>query len=246
MVSKYTTNFCKSNKIKFKRLENNYRCKIIIIEINDNIFKAIKKNRHPIPTYYRLLLARLLPFLNRIIYLDGDTITLTDLSEMINLNMKNNIMMGFIDDSYDYAKFFGIKTYKYINVGVLLINLLAMKNENITYKFFEFMINNRKYLIQEDQTIINIVLHERLGILPPKYGMWSFSNISDLLKHNNYNNYSLGLKCYNETEIIKSYKNPSIIHFVQIKPHLLNNYNLNLSYINYWLYYSKKAKLLNN
>ena len=88
-------------------------------------------NGYHIPTYYKLLLAKLLPFYNRIIYLDGDVIALTDLSEMINLNIKNNIMMRFIGDSYNYAKFFGIKTYKYINAAVLLINLLAMKNEMI-------------------------------------------------------------------------------------------------------------------
>ena len=41
MITKYTTNFSKINKIKFKRLENNYRCIIIIIEINDNIFNIL-------------------------------------------------------------------------------------------------------------------------------------------------------------------------------------------------------------
>ena len=79
-------------------------------------------NGYHIPTYYKLLLAKLLPFYNRIIYLDADAIALTDLSEMINWNMENNIMMGFFDDSYNYTKFFGINTYKYINAAVLLIN----------------------------------------------------------------------------------------------------------------------------
>ena len=88
-------------------------------------------NGYHIPTYYKLLLDKLLPFYNRIIQLNGDTITLRDLSEMINLNIKNNIKMGFIVDRYDYEKYFGIKTYKYINAAVLLINLLAMKNEMI-------------------------------------------------------------------------------------------------------------------
>ena len=32
MVNKYTTNFSKLNKIKFKKFENNYKCKINIIE----------------------------------------------------------------------------------------------------------------------------------------------------------------------------------------------------------------------
>ena len=80
----------------------------------------------------------ILPFLNRIIYLDGDTIALTDLTELINLNMDNNIIMGFIDDGYNYTNIYGIKTAKYITAGVLLIDLKSMRNENITDKFMDF------------------------------------------------------------------------------------------------------------
>ena len=48
------------------------------------------------------------------IYLDGDTLVFTDLTEMINLEMNNNIILGFVDDSYKKAEKFRIKTYKYI------------------------------------------------------------------------------------------------------------------------------------
>ena len=101
MVSKNKKEFSEENKIKLKSIEKTYnRCKIIIIEINDYIFRYLEIRDYPLPTYYRLFLAELLPFLKRIIYLDGDTIVLSDLSEMINLDMGNNIMMGFIDNGY--------------------------------------------------------------------------------------------------------------------------------------------------
>lgn len=242
LVSKFKKNFSNKNKLKFKYLENNYKkCKINIIEINDNIFKYAKINRYPLPTYYRLLLAKLLPFLNRIIYLDGDTIIYIDLLEMINLNMENNVIMGFIDDGYNYSKLFGIKTYKYITAGVILINLESMNKENITYKFFDFIKKNRKLLIQEDQTVINIVLHGRIGILPCKFGIWSYSNFSDLLFHNKYKNFSNNLKCYDEKELLKAWKSPGIIHLVNNKPYLYDNYKLNYTFIKDWLYYANKT-----
>ena len=47
---------------------------------------------------------RKLKFIKRKYNLDGDTIILTDLTEMINLNMNNNIVMGFLDNAQRFAK----------------------------------------------------------------------------------------------------------------------------------------------
>jgi hypothetical protein len=67
------------------------------------------------------------------IYLDGDTLVFSDLTEMINLEMNNNIILGFVDNSYKKAKQFGINTNKYITCGVILINLKKMRKENTIY-----------------------------------------------------------------------------------------------------------------
>ena len=247
LVSDKTRNFSTNNKRKFKNLEKKYqRCSIIIIEINDNLFKYANINRYPISAYYRLLLAKLLPGLKRIIYLDGDTIVLTDLKEMINLNMNNNIIMGFIDNSHFLAEDFGIKTYNYITTGVLLFNLEIMKKENITKKFFEFMKNNKDLLKQEDQTIINIVLNGRIGILPPKFGIWDFNNITYLRLHNHYLNYTKNVSCYKDSELVNGLKNPSIIHYVFTKPYRFLNYQLDRRFIMIWFYYAQKTNQYKN
>jgi len=207
------------NKKTFMNLEKKYdRCKVIIFELTNENLSNASTTRYPISAYYRLLLATLIPDINRIIYLDGDTLVFTDLTEMINLEMNNNIMLGFVDNGYETAEIFGIKTYKYITSGVLLINLKKMRKENISQKFFDFINKNRKYLIQEDQTVINIVLNGRIGLLPPKFGIWDFLNKDSVLDHNHYKNKTLGIKAYSDREILKGWKHPSILHFVINKP----------------------------
>jgi len=234
--------FKKENIKKFMNLEEKYNsCKIIIFELtNENLLNARTK-RYPISAYYRLLLAKLILDIKRIIYLDGDTLVFTDLSKMINLDMKNNIILGFVDDSYKKARIFGIKTYKYITSGVLLIDLEKMRKENISQKFFDFIRNNKKKLIQEDQTVINIVLHGRIDLLPPKFGVWNFVNIKNVIHHNHYKNKKLGIQAYDDREILEGWRHPSIIHFVMGKPWRDALFKSNKHFHQKWWEYAKKS-----
>jgi len=234
--------FKRQNKEKFIHLEEKYdRCKVIIFELtNENLFKA-RVDRYPITAYYRLLLAKLIPNVNKIIYLDGDTLVLKDLTEMINLDMNNNIILGFVDHSYKKAEKFGIKTYKYITSGVLLINLKKMRKENISQKFFYFIDNNKNKLNQEDQTVINIVLHGRIGLLPPKFGIWNFLKRKRVLEHNHYKNKKLGIQAYSDNEILRGWKYPSILHFVSRKPWKKYHFKNRKFFIDKWWEYAKKS-----
>ena len=232
--------FKKENKIKFMNLEKKYeKCKVTIFELSNENLKNARVNRYPMAAYYRLLLAELIPDINRIIYLDGDTIIFTDLTEMINLEMNNNIILGFVDNGYRNAEEFGIKTYKYVTSGVLLINLKKMRRENISQKFFDFIDNNIDKLTQEDQTVINIVLHGRIGFLPPKFGIWNFVNKEAVLRHNNYGNENLGIKAYDEKEILKAWNIPSIIHYVRAKPWKVRTKHTHVQFHEDWWRYAQ-------
>ena len=235
--------FDKQNKEKFTHLEEKYdRCKVIIFELtNENLLNA-RVDRYPITTYYRLLLAKLIPDVNRIIYLDGDTLIFRDLTEMINLDMNNNIILGFVDEGYKEAEKFGIKTYKYITCGVLLIDLKKIRKENISQNFFDFINNNKNKLRQEDQTVINIVLHGRIGLLPPKFGIWNFSKRGKVLKYNHYNNKTLGIQAYSDEEILKGWRHPSILHFAtKRKPWNKNKFKNRKFFYDKWWDYAKKS-----
>ena len=228
--------FSEENKKKLKNLETKYKnCKFNILEIDENLFVYAKTDRYPKIAYFRLLLAELVPDFNRIIYLDGDTLIYTDLSEMMNLNMDNNIAMGWVDNGYRNSEKFNITTHKYITSGVILFDLEKMRKENITKQFMDFLKNNYNELIQEDQTVINIVLHKRIGLLPPKYGIWAYNNREALIDHNHYRNKTLHMKCYDDNEVIKAWLNPGIAHYVQSKPWKRRTKYSNIRYrINWW------------
>ena len=234
--------FKQENKDKLMHLEDKYeKCKIIILELtNENLINA-RTNRYPMAAYYRLLLPDLITDFNRVIYLDGDTLFFTDLTEMFNLEMNNNIILGFLDNSHEKAKEFGIKTYKYVTSGVLLINLKKLRKENITAKFFDFIEDNKDKLEQEDQTVINIVLHGRIDLLPPKYGMWNFVKREDLIKHNGYGNINSNIKAYDEKELFKAWKVPSIIHYVRAKPWKRKDSYTHREFSEKWWDYAKKS-----
>ena len=239
--------FKNNNKQILTSLEKKYdRCEVNIIEISDENLKNANTKRYPLAAYYRLILAEIIPDLNRIIYLDGDTLIYDDLSEMYNLEMENNIILGFVDNSYKKAEEFGIQTYKYIVSGVLLINLKKIRKENITQKFFEFMDKYQDKLTQEDQTVINIVLHGRIGLLPPKFGMWNFHTKDSLLNHNNYGNQNLGIKAYDEKEIIKAWNTPSIIHYVRAKPWRIRTKITHIKFHEDWWEYAKMTNYYKN
>ena len=238
--------FKQENKDKLMHLEDKYeRCKINILELTNENLKYARTNRYPMAAYYRLLLPDLITDFNRVIYLDGDTLVFTDLTEMFNLEMNNNIMLGFVDNSFQKAEEFGIKTYKYAISGVLLINLKKLRKYNYTAKFFDFIEDNKDKLTQEDQTVINIVLHGKIDLLPPKYGMWNFVKREDLIKHNCYGNINSNIKAYDEKEVFKAWKLPAIIHYVRAKPWKRKNSFTHREFHEKWWDYAKKSDEFN-
>lgn len=234
--------FTESSKNLFYHLEDKYdKCKMTIIEMDETLLTKARVDRYPLPTYYRLALGELLPEVNRIIYLDGDTLIFKDLTEMINLRMNNNVVLGFVDDGYRKAEPFGIKTFKYVTGGVLLMNLRKIRRENITKKFFDFISYFGGRLIQEDQTVLNIVLHGRIDFLPPQFGCWDFLDEKAAKYHNSYQNNKNNIKAYDEKELINAWKNPTIVHYVRGKPWNKRHFMGNVVFHEKWWEYAKKT-----
>ena len=87
------------NKNELKSLENKYnRCIINLLDMGNKYAKAKLDQRITTPTYYRLSLPDLLPNMNKIIWIDGDTITFKDLKELYDIDMNNYYFKGYLDD----------------------------------------------------------------------------------------------------------------------------------------------------
>ena len=211
------SSFKDENKKVIKSVETKHpeHCEVIFIDMG-NKFQGVDTNRKiTTPTYYRLELHNILPNVNRIIWMDGDTAVFEDLTELITLDMKGAYIMGFLDSIPTAIERFGLKEATVLCAGVLLLDLDALRKNNMTEKFNKFIIENLGNLNQHDQTVINVVCQGKTAPLPPKYGIWSFEAEIYALKHNNRQ--WPWLK-YDENEFKKAYRHPAILHYVWPKP----------------------------
>ena len=209
--------FTENSKKIFNKFESKYKdiCKIYYIGMG-NKFRNLKfKRRLSIAAYYRLSLQDILPNVNKIIYLDGDTLIFGDLQELINLDMKGNVIMGFIDDFPNSIKSFGLTNPTVICSGVLLIDLKGLRKYNYTKKIEDFISKNKNRLFQQDQTIVNVVMQDRLGPIPPKYGVWPLNNEEKLKSYLSKKRFG---KKYSKKLLIDAIKHPVIVHFINKKP----------------------------
>ena len=210
-----TNDFTNNNKDILYSIKKHYsnKCNITFVNMT-NLFN--EQQTFTIAKYYRLALHEKLKNIDKIIYLDGDTMIFEDLKEMYNLNMRGYYILGFLDNLFWALLEYGIKNAIVINSGVILMDLKALRNYNATDKFESFMKSQNNSAIQEDQTIINYVLQKHIYTLPPKYGMWAFNNFRVALEHNKVQNPSLR---YNNKEFKYAFEHPAILHYTGAKPY---------------------------
>lgn len=153
-------------------------------------------------TYYRLLIPKLFPQFDKVIYADIDMIFQQDLSELYQNSLPNDEWIAAardlaIDDKVYFKSVLPYnvgKTEKdYFNAGFLVMNLKQMRKENVVEEF------NRHAKIkydQNDQDVLNVVCNGHVQILPSMYNfqlnhfsnyMWRRENpeiqFGELFKH---------------------------------------------------------------
>lgn len=203
-------NVDQSLRNKILNLEKLYfNCFIYFFDLHDEFSHAVLGSLDQ-STYYRLKLPILCPSVNRIIHLDTDSLVLKDLTELYCLNFEGKYIIGRLDFIVDELDHLGIKTNTYVNLGIMLIDLYNLRKYNYTQKFLDYIRdhNNYSYLNHHDQTLINYVCYDKIGIMSPKFHMWPFKNETEIKELNDV----LRTK-YNLEEFIEDYKNPYIIHY---------------------------------
>ena len=120
---------------------------IVIHFINmDNKFSNINTNVSHIttPSFYRLEISKLLPYYKKVIYLDCDTIILSDIQDLYDINIFSYYCAGVKALAYDnnkHRKRLGIDTSSYINSGVILFNVEKINNDNLYDKLIKLSFN---------------------------------------------------------------------------------------------------------
>ena len=236
------SNLKQKSKQRINSLINKYGSnKLNITYINmGNAFKNAKTVKTvTTATYYRISLPSLLPNIDKIIYSDVDVINNRDLTEMYNLEMPNNIYflgpLDFVGDNYKDFINFDEYSEKYMNAGITLMNLKAMRQNNIEQKLKDFIAKHNSKLSYLDQTTVNIVCINNIGILPIKFAVFNFRYFQNMTKYNNRQNSNYRFR---EEELKEAFEHPYMIHFAGNKPW---DRKVDYGKKEYWWYYVKKS-----
>lgn len=137
----------------------------------------IKATDHlSIATYYRLLIAELLPTqLDRVLYLDCDIVIDGSLKELWNTLLEGYALAAIEEmgsSAVDVYERLGYDAkYGYFNAGVLLINLKYWRKNDLTKVFFQYMVLHSDKLRAHDQDILNALLHDKCLHVSPKWNV---------------------------------------------------------------------------
>ena len=197
--------------------------------------------------YYRLYLPEILPNLERILYLDGDTVINGDISKLWNIDLGKHTVGVVVDQwtrqfTAERNKAIGFNDDDlYFNSGVLLINvknfgryLFTQQISTVVPELYKKIKDvNGSWCL--DQELLNYVFNADKSalFLPLQYNFMD-PNVS------NYNTELLFRRgCYELKDWALAYSNPVIIHYNGLKPFPFDG---NFKFSHHWrLYYKYKA-----
>ncbi len=165
---------------------------------------------------HKIYLSEILSNLDKVIYMDGDTLVLKDLRDLYNLNVEN-VYAAVAKDGIYYRfpkemQEMGLdKRGFYFNSGVMLHNLKKQREDKIVDKLVEYIKTHKDFY--GDQDVLNVVMDDKLKLMSYRYNCIStFFEADDLAFLSKYYNEELPS---NTTDI---YKKSSIIHYAGDKP----------------------------
>ena len=165
----FSAELSEENKMKLKHTvgENHH---IAFNHINAKQFENSQvsqcfSSRLSIVTYFRILIPEVLKELQtKVLFMDADMIVNTDLAELFAIDL-NGQVAGVVKDSlvekFTHAQSLGIAAESYFNAGLIMMDLPAWRQKEISRKAME-LINLGKNFKFNDQDILNITLERNL------------------------------------------------------------------------------------
>ncbi|MBM6829497.1 hypothetical protein H9X85_08140 [Anaerotignum lactatifermentans] len=134
--------------------------------------------RYPRQIYYRLAAAELLPkHLERILYLDIDTLVINDLRELYDTDFQGNLFVACTHTKKLLSRINQVRldveeNVPYVNTGVLLMHLPLMRKEVKLEEIQAYAAEKKNTLLLPDQDILTALYGHRVKLADPlKYNL---------------------------------------------------------------------------
>ena len=185
-----------------------------IYKTDDTQLKGLKTGRWTIYTWYRLLIPEILsPKIKRILYLDADTIVMSDLSELFSIDLNGKAIAAVLDpqtiEEETYVRCDYDSEKQYVCAGVMMMNLDYWRTNKLSDKVIKWAQTNNDRIKYPDQDAINHICQDAKIILPLRFGFMRWF----LLNNRFYRTPFL-------EQLRDGVDNPGIIHYVDCAPWL--------------------------
>lgn len=135
-----------------------------------NDHSELRCDYHTLTIFFRLFIADMFPEYDKGIYLDADVVVTTDIAQMFGLDLHGNYLGGCMDtylaDSPVTIAYVedavGVPMQSYINSGVLLMDLAALRQCNLGDRFLALLQQYDFDTIAPDQDYINALVHDHI------------------------------------------------------------------------------------
>ena len=185
----------------FRRLEDHVRklpnVTATFYEFDPSPYQHFRLDGHiSLASYFRLFLTEILPkTVERVIYLDADTVILGDISELWALDLEGALIGAAMDPYANNPATMeqvsgglpisnirlGLpEDHVYFNAGILIIDLSAWRAAGLLAKFVAYVEQNHQILRFHDQDTLNAVLTGRVKYLPYDWNFQAKTRYEDL------------------------------------------------------------------
>ena len=203
--------YSKLSEKNINKLNSINGCKLRLLQVDETIFTSLPLSHWvTVQAWFRIKLPDMCQDLDKILYLDCDTLILGNLEELFNTNLEGKYFAGVKDvwGVEKYCKRLNMHSGVYVNSGMLLFNAKYCREENFFNQIVEFASNNAKIIEFCDQDSINKIGDEKKVVLNPK------SNFMDTWWRGGYYEF----EGQEEQEYLEAKENPVIAHLTGLKP----------------------------
>ncbi len=174
-------------------------------ELNEELVKKLVLINDWTPAvYYRLFFPFLIPEnVDRILYLDADTIVCNDLSELYSIDIGSYPLAAVYDNYVKTQPLLNITLEgEYFNSGVMLLDVKIWREQKVSERAIDYVLKYPDRILFVDQCALNAVLHKNWKKINSKYNLL----------------YSYIPMSIGKTELNEFLKDKVIVHFTLQRP----------------------------
>jgi FkbM family methyltransferase len=177
------------------------------LEVPDALIADFPRQRFHVACWYRILLPTLLPRVERVLYLDSDTLVLQDLAPLWATDLQGRLFGAVVNPLYafmpDRSAELGLAApAEYLNSGVLLMDLARMRADGTAERVRRYAMEHPQNVWPE-QDALSVVCR---GAWLPLHPRWNAqSTVFDLRP---------GRLPFAPDEALAARRDPAVVHFI--------------------------------